>query len=222
MAIYIILYSLVLLLYLYTETTGNMKLRAPNKIILALGFLIPSYIFFFTNARFDYKSYEVLLLFGLLFAFIGDVTLLFDFKTGGYFFMAGNIIFSTFQFIHLIDNGIPFSTFFYIFIAYIVFMGLIILGAKAWKRFNAGSMFAPIMAYLGSITLSGFMAIANLIYLSSITTVLLFSIGILLFMISDFFLMIRKFAIRHNNIMLRMNSLTYFGGMLLIAVSMFF
>jgi hypothetical protein len=73
--------------------------------------------------------------------------------------------------------------------------------------------------YLSSITLHGLLGLISAIFIGT-TPLVMMGIGSLLFMASDYILTIDRFVIQKNKWIVRCNSLTYFGGLLLIVLSM--
>ena len=77
MTLFIIVYLLALCCYFYTRTGDNIKYRAINKYIMATMYLVFAIVVFFQRYRF--ASYQTLLMAALLFAYFGDIFLVFDF-----------------------------------------------------------------------------------------------------------------------------------------------
>ena len=84
-------------------------------------------------------------------------------------------------------------------------------------------MKGPMILYLSTIIHHGVMAVAALIFLGGqFLWAIFLSVGSILFMISDQILTIDYFVFPGRKWLLRMNSLFYFVGMLLIVLSMVF
>lgn len=215
--IYVICYALVLVCYFWAETTGKMKYRAPNKILLASMFFVYGAIQFSTKEAYQPASIHMLLMAGLFLAWLGDVFLLVDFGRGGDFFLACNVCFFMYELAMLIDNGLTFGDFWWIFVALIIVIAiLVVLANKFPNVFKFGKMKYPFIFYLTSITLHGITGIAVMIFVPQL---FLLGLGSLLFMVSDYFLTVNSF-IYPNKWILRGNSATYFVGMMLIVLSM--
>lgn len=72
--------------------------------------------------------------------------------------------------------------------------------------------------YLSSVTLNSLFGLTCALFLKT-TPFIIRGIGSLLFMISDYILTVDRFIIKKNKWIVRSNSLTYFVGLLLIALS---
>lgn len=215
--IFICIYSLVLIAYFITETSGKLYLRAPNKTLLALMFVGLSIAGFITKSEYSLDSMHLALLLAIILAALGDIFLLFDFGRGGDFFMCCNLCFFFYEFALLGNNGFDISKTWFVFVIFAVLIGTWILLFNLLPNvFKTGSLKWPMLMYLASITLHGSAAITVLILMPQMW---LLSVGSILFMISDFLLVIYKFVTDKNPWVLRANSCTYFVGMLLIALS---
>ena len=107
--IFICCYCLILCLYFFTETTGKLKLRAPNKIALSTMFFVFACYQFNANPMYGLNSYHIILIAALFLAFLGDAFLLIDLNRGGDFFLAGNICFFIYEIATLENNNIHFN-----------------------------------------------------------------------------------------------------------------
>lgn len=216
MIVFIVAYMLVLCIYFYTETSGEMRLRAPNKILLATMFLVYGIIQFAT--RYSQTSFHLIVMAGLFLAWLGDVFLLFDFGRGGDFFLGANVCFIAYQLTVNVEQGHGFGQFWWVFAVTAVIVSAIIFFVTK-KKLDMGAIKWPMMMYMASITLSGMCGI-SLMILCAGTPYALFGLGIALFMVSDYLLSVYKFFAKGNKWVLRCNSLTYFVGMLLVVLSM--
>lgn len=215
--IFTVVYSLVLVAYFFTETSGKMYLRAPNKVLLALMFFVFACIVFSIDDKFSLLSYHGLFMAGLFLAMLGDIFLLFDLNRGGDFFLAGNVCFIIYELSVLSQHSIKFSEYWWvILVSLVLLLTYYFLFTKFDKFFKMGKMKYPMLFYLSSITLHGVMGIAVMIYVPSL---LLLGLGSLLFFISDLILTVDRFALK-NNWSLRANSAFYFTGLLLMVLSM--
>jgi len=218
MIYFIILYIAVLILYFYTETSGKMYLRAPNKIILASLFFIFAVVQF--QSHYEFLSFHLLLMAGLFMAWMGDVFLLFDLNRGGDFFLCGNICFFMYELAACVNASRSIADFWWVFLLVVILVGLFILLAKKFPNtLKLGKMKLPMTLYISSIVLHGMMGLALMILFPGAKLALL-GLGSVLFMISDFILTVDKFVIRNNKWILRSNSAFYFTGLLLIVLSM--
>ena len=103
LTVFIIIYFAALCCYFYTRTAGNIKHRAINKYIMATMYLVLAIVVFFN--KYEFASYQTLLMAALILAWLGDVFLVFDFGRGGDFFLAGNICFTLYEQIILVDSA---------------------------------------------------------------------------------------------------------------------
>lgn len=211
---FIILYLVILFCYFFSETSGNLKRRAINKIILSSMFMGLGLILYILNCSFF--SYHILSLLGILFAFLGDIYLLRSFTKGGLFFIISNILFFSYQLCIIGINDIYFFDIWWFVILFILLFGTFWILTKK-KILNFKTKNPHILAYVGSVSLNGTLGTCLAIYYLNIKMVL-FGTGLALFMISDYFLMVHKFKV-HKNWILRCNSACYFIGLLMIAIS---
>ena len=215
--IFTIVYVLVLGAYFFTETSGKMYLRAPNKCLLALMFFVFGCIVFTTSDKYSLTSYHGLLMAGLFLAMMGDIFLLFDFNRGGDFFLCGNVCFAIYHMSLLKDHGFGIGNYWWLILIAALLVGLYyFLFTKFPNVFKIGPFKNPFVLYLASITLHGMMGIATMIFIPEL---FLLGFGSVLFFISDLTLTLDKFVFR-NKWSLRLNSAFYFTGMLLIVLSM--
>ncbi len=218
MIYFIVIYVALLILYFFTETSGKMYLRAPNKIILASMFFIFAAVQF--NKQYELQDFHLLLIAALFLAWLGDVFLLIDLNRGGDFFLCGNICFFLFELASCIGQGRTVADFWWVFLVEVLLVGLFIWLAKKYPdTLKLGKMKWPMTLYLSTIILHGMMGLALMILLPG-TNLALMGLGSVLFMISDFILTVDKFVIRNNKWILRSNSAFYFTGLLLIVLSM--
>ena len=109
MIIFIAIYLIALCCYFKTRTSGNIKHRAINKYFMATMYLSLAFVTFMD--KYEFASYQTLLIAALILAWLGDIFLVFDFNRGGDFFLAGNICFILYEQAVLIDNGFWFNDF---------------------------------------------------------------------------------------------------------------
>ena len=215
--IFIVVYALFLCGYFITRPGNNFKYRVINKYILATMYMVYAIVMFHVK---DLSGYHYVLMAALFLAYLGDLFLVFDLNRGGDFFYAGNICFAVYYVALFLDNGLNFGNFFWVLIIWAVLLGgFIIASNKLPKVFKLGKMKFPMTFYLSSIMLHGSFGIGAMILLPSTATFVL-GLGSVMFMISDFILTIDKFVIRNTKWVVRLNSFFYFGGLLLIALSL--
>lgn len=214
---FIIVYLTVLFCYFFSETSGNLKRRSINKIILASLFLIYGLVAYFIN--YNFFSYNLILLLAIVFAFLGDVYLLYSFTKGGIIFVFSNILFFVYQLFLIGVEQIPFNDICLFIPLFILFFGTFFILTKK-KILNFKNKNKAILTYVFSVTLQGTLGFSlSLYYLNA--KMFLFGIGLALFMISDYFLMVYKFKF-HKNWILRTNSACYFIGLLLVVLSLMY
>lgn len=212
---FIAVYCFFLLIYFLTETSGNMKLRAPNKIILALMF----FVFGACNAfHYTQSPIQYLFIVALFLTMLGDIFLLYKFSMGGYFFLCGNIVFITYQIALFNMFGVGFNQYWWILIL-IPALWLIypILGKIYPNSFKYGDKKLQMYFYLMSIVTNGVLGIVSATFLTS--GFLMLGLGLILFMLSDFVIVLHKFVFTDNRWIHRLNSLLYFAGMLLVVLN---
>lgn len=210
---FIIVYCVVLCCYFLTETSGNMKLRAPNKILLALMF----FVFGATFAVINNIPYSSLFIVALLLSMLGDAFLLFSFSKGGIFFTSGNIAFIAFQASILYSFGIGIEKYWWVLIMIPILWSIYpILSHFKPNSFQFGPLKGIMFFYLATIVGSGSFGIA---VASFVPEFRLLGIGLFLFMLSDFDIVLHKFVWPKNKWIHRLNSALYFTGMLLVALN---
>ena len=102
MLVFIVAYMAVTIAYLFSETSGNFKRRAVNKICLASMFLI--YAIYATIRHGNLGvTLQSLCLIGVFLCFVGDVWLLWSFSKGGVSFGIGNVILFIYEVFYHID-----------------------------------------------------------------------------------------------------------------------
>ena len=218
MIIFIAIYLIALCCYFKTRTSGNIKHRAINKCFMATMYLTLAFVTFFRN--YEFASYQTLLMAALILAWLGDIFLVFDFGRGGDFFLAGNICFTLYEQIILVDKGgYRFKDFAWTFAVVAVMLAIVIFATGRWpEKIRMGKMRGPMIFYLSSIFMHGITGLALMIMLPGTSYVML-GLGSFLFMISDIDLNVYRYIMNNNKWLVRLNSLTYFGGLLLIVLS---
>ena len=217
MVVFSVIYILLLFAYFITRVGNNMKYRAVNKYILATMYMVYAIIMFLTR---NLSVYHYVLMSALVFAYLGDIFLVFDFSKGGTFFLSANICFFAFYLISLIKYSVSFWYCFWIFFVLVIIVGgFIALAQKFPNVLKLGSMKYPMSLYLASITLHGLFGLVSAIFIGT-TPIIVMGIGSILFMISDYILIVDRFVFQKNKWIIRGNSLTYFTGLLLIVLSL--
>lgn len=210
---FIVIYCVVLCCYFFTETSGNLKLRAPNKIVLALMFFIFG-AYYICNF---WGELHYLALAALFLAMMGDIFLLFSFNRGGDFFLAGNICFVIYEIMILQLSGLLINQFWWVLLVTPVLVSIFaFLFYKFPNIFKVGVLRIPMLMYLVTIISNGIFGIALVAYVPSF---LYFGIGTFLFMLSDFDIILHKFVFTKSKLVHRLNSALYFVGMLLIVLN---
>lgn len=217
MIIFSVIYALFLCAYFVTRVGDNIKYRAINKYILATMYLVYAIVMFHTK---NLLGYHYVLMAALFLAYLGDLFLVFDLNRGGDFFLAGNICFATFYLASLTRYAVPFVNYFWVFIVWAALITtFVVLARKFPNVIKLGKMKYPMAFYLSSITLHGLLGLVSAIFIGT-TPIVVMGIGSVLFMASDYILTVDRFIIQKNKWIVRCNSLTYFGGLLLIVLSM--
>ena len=217
MKIFIAIYLIALCCYFYTRTADNKLHRAINKYIMATMYLVLAIVVFFK--KYEFASYQSLLMAALFLAYLGDVFLVFDFGRGGDFFLAGNICFIIYEQIVLVSHGLGLKDFYWTFIVAGILLFGFIMGCQFKPDvFKLGKMRWPMTFYLSTILTHGITGLAMIILLPG-TNYVMMGIGSFLFMISDIILTSYRFIFNNNKWLIRANSLTYFIGLLLIVLS---
>lgn len=218
MILFIAVYLIALCCYFRTRTSGNKKHRAINKYIMASMYLILAVVTFVS--KYEFASYQTLLMAALIFAWLGDVFLVFDFGRGGDFFLAGNVCFTLYEQIVLVDRGgYGFRNFAWTFVVVGLMLAVVIFTSGRWPdKIKMGKMRWPMTFYLSSIFMHGITGLALIIMMPG-TSYAMMGLGSFLFMISDIVLNLYRFVFNDNKWLIRTNSLTYFVGMLLIVLS---
>ena len=218
MTVFIAIYLIALCCYFKTRTSENRKARAINKYIMATMYLAFAIVIFFR--KYEFASYQTLLMAALILAWLGDVFLVFDFNRGGDFFLAGNICFVLYEQIVLVDRGgYWFNDFAWTYIAAGLMLAFVIFATGRWpERIIMGRMRWPMMFYLSSIFMHGMTGLALILMMPG-TGYAMLGLGSVLFMISDIDLNLYRFVFNNNKWLVRFNSLTYFTGLLLIVLS---
>ena len=216
--VFIVVYLAALCCYFKTRTSGNKKHRAINKYIMATMYLVFAFVVFLQN--YELVSFHTMLIAALILAWLGDIFLVWDFGRGGDFFLAGNICFTLYEQIILVDKGgYKFGVFAWTFVVVAIMLAFVIYATGRWhKKIKMGKMRWPMIFYLSSIFMHGITGLALMIMMPNPAYKML-GLGSFLFMLSDMDLTLYKFVLDNNKWLIRLNSLTYFVGLLLIVLS---
>lgn len=214
-AIFVAAYLAALVCYFFSETSGDHPRRVCNKMIMATMFLCYGFVEYF---RLESAPLSVHLvgLAALVFAWLGDMYLLFSFTKGGILFMISNFIYTGYMLYVAVSSGVRIYKFWWCLLIFLA------LNAWVWYLQKSGKIdFSKVKAfklYMATTTMMGCTGIGLAALLPNTRWILL-GVGIALFMISDYFLMFHNFKNKESKAILRLNSGTYFIGMLLVALS---
>ena len=218
MLLFIIIYLILLFCYFFTRTSETKKYRAANKYLMATMYLV--YGIYHIAKRYPVSSIHTMLIVALILAWFGDIFLVFDFNRGGDFFLAGNLCFIFYEMMVLCSLGLTFRDFGWIFIVVALMLSLFIFACWKWPdKFKLGKMKWPMTFYLSSIYTHGITGLALLLMAPPGSSFRIMGLGSFLFMISDIILTLYNYVFGENKWLVRLNSLTYFVGLLLIVLS---
>ena len=212
--VFIIAYLAVLCLYFFSETSGNFKRRAVNKIALAV--LFEAYAVSAYLLHSPLFSMRMILPIGLFFAFLGDIFLLWNIVRGGICFSIGNFFLLLYEIMLMRYTNVTPRILFPAAAVFLLFWGTtMLLYQKEFIDFSSVRIFP---AYLFSVSMHGSLG-AVLAAVCPSPGIKLFGAGVFLMMISDYILSVHKFK-QGANWILRCNSASYFVGTLLAALSL--
>ena len=211
--VFIILYLGTLFSYFFSETSGKFKRRVVNKTILASLFLL--YFLAAFGRNYQLASFHAIAIAAFLFAWLGDVFLLFSFMKGGVLFMISNSFFIAYEILLCRTLDIRFSDiWWFVPLLAAVWGSFFILYRKGWLKIP----YRIFVFYIATVTTHGTLGIAMTAAYPNAKMALL-GLGLALFMVSDYFLALYTFRYKGSKAVLRLNSGTYFTGMLLAALS---
>ena len=212
--VFVIAYLALLGLYLFVETGDSFRRRAVNKILLSSLFLFFGQFWFWTSGY--AQGWAFLALVGLFYACMGDALLLFSFGAGGAAFAVANLCFIGYTFCTLFFGGMFFKAIPWLCLGLLLFLGGFVWAVRS-RWIDLGGKKGLALFYLLTVTLHGLMGLLCALFLPGTHTLLL-GIGLALFMVADHFLVIYKFKTK-NKRALRINTASYFFGMMLVALS---
>lgn len=210
---FIVVYLALLICYFFSEVGPRFSRRALNKIAMATLFYSFGTVWFLLSDR---EGWNYLALVGLTFSWLGDILLLWSFIKGGVSFSVGNLFLLAYEIFLLRQARVPFGR---VAVFPVLFAALAVFVFLAAKKLNKrlAKLRIPLIAYMLSSTAHGVFGICLAATVPGLHP-LLFGVGLALFMISDYFLMAHKF-VSDRKLILRLNSGTYFVGMMLVALS---
>ncbi len=216
--VFVSIYAVALCFYFYTRPSGNIKWRAINKYVMATLYLAYAICQFALN--YQLSSYHIVLMAALVLAYLGDIFLVFSLNRGGDFFLAGNLCFVAYYLALFHDKGFVFADYFWVLLVWAVLWGtFLVLSQTLPNVFKFGRMRWGMTGYLATIMMHGCFGLGAIVLLPSLPYVLL-GAGSVAFMISDMILTVDRFIVKNNKWIVRANSLFYFGGLLLIVLSL--
>ncbi len=210
------IYAVLFVGYLYTTSLGESKIRGWNKILLAFSYLVIAFIGF--GLYRETMSWDIILMFALLFTFVGDVVLLFALEIGAAFFSVGNILLVIYEICVLETYGIHFDSYWWFLL---VWAGLNIgyaLLEHFTDRFDFGKKRLKALAYLSFVSIHGCLGI-TMYFLIDVNWAIMLGMGSFLFMLSDYVLASYLFSVHKYSALQKLNTFLYFVGICLIALS---
>ena len=114
------------------------------------------------------------------------------------------------------DFKIGFDKFLWTYIVTAILLAIFIIASN---KIDMGNMKWPMTLYVATIFMHGITGLCLAINMVN-TNYMIMGIGSFLFMISDIVLILYKFVFDNNKWLIRLNSLTYFIGILLIVIAM--
>ena len=213
--VYLIFYLALTLCYMFVKTGDNFKLRVANKVTLSLMF---SFFGVYNIAKAGFPdSASILFAVMLIFATVGDILLLWDFVKGGAFFGTGNLLLALYNIMYMGKKGLNIGDYWFFILFFTFLWGSMAVMANT-GRLPLRKMRVPFCGYLITVTLHASLSIAGLFLLHDLRSILLFS-GSIMFMISDYLLAFYDFKYKDKKWITRMNTLLYFPGLMLIALT---
>lgn len=215
--IFSIIYGLLVVTYVFTSTGQNFTLRVINKIAMSASFVTLAFACFFLKSNLPPWRYLALL--AVVLCFLGDVLLLKSFSKGGFAFSFGNLAF----FVYLICYVVALKVHFLHVIWFVLpVIALVLLDEKFLLcKIKKPALKLKCTGYLATVILHGFLSLALVVVHPTFETALL-AMGLVLFMISDHFLLSGKFVFFGKKWPQIGVTFTYYPGLWLVALSLFF
>lgn len=214
--VFLIVYLAVFIFYVIVETDRPSLKHALSKIILASLYLSFALVKFITKQLWNDPVDSIVML-ALIFCWLGDVILIKYLYVGGILFWIANLIFWLGEIVYLVQRNI--EVFFLVLFGLILFFIIMLTVSYVTKKWKVGAVKRKFgFYYLSSVTLQGSLALVLLFYNPSYKEVIA-SCGLILFMLSDYALAYNEAHSEKSDGILRLNSILYFTGMLLVALS---
>ncbi len=217
LAVYILLattYAALLIAYIIIKKRKIfMPYRGVVKMSMAGLFVLVGVYACFVSA---FQWNVVLLTIGLICAAVGDYFLLFLRQSRAYFHR-GVVAFGLSNAIIIVYALLTYGWVWWSIIIWAVFNILHIV-LQRLKVFEYGKSIVYLNCYVPLVSMTGSLGLSYIITLYATPWALVFGIGTLSFFVSDMFLGVYEFKLRKWYVD-AMNSVTYFGGLLIIAIS---
>ena len=213
---FVVVYLILVTLYLRPPRPEQKHGRVWNKTVLALSYFIYAAVAVFFARHFDDSTLLVVLL-ALAFCMAGDIVIQYHFICGAVLFFVANLINLGFQLWSLSGLNLAFRNVWWFVPAAIIPLTIVAeLQRRNWLKL--GHLAPLAILYLSSVTFSGMLGIAVALS-SGLCSRCVLGTGLALYMISDYFLIYREFR-KSRRIAQMGNTLTYFIGMMLVALSL--
>ena len=213
--IFLAAYTALTVSYLFSETSGNFRRRAVNKIVLSAMFVF--YAFHAMLMRPTIGALDELEMAAILFSFAGDCCLLWSFTVGGAVFTIGNLLFVLWELLTANGLGVLSKLWWALPLFALFWGGYRILEKKGVLQGKHGTAFAR---YLTTSTAHGCLGLVLALAVPGLRMTLC-GTGLFLFMVSDYllgFFHYHHYA-RTTKWVQRVHSASYFIGMLMVALS---
>lgn len=216
-ALFFIAYFSMLAFYLVVEIHRRTPRQVAGKMILvALYLSCALYLAFSRGIAGQEVRKEILM--ALLFCAAGDIVLIWHFIAGGALFAIGNIFLILADFLYLKEREMlveeELRLGILVYISCFLFLVWVMVGHQ-----EIGSVDKLLgLAYLSTVTFHGSLGAVLAMHAPDLLGKLV-GIGSILFMASDYFLGFHETIRKESSRILRLNSLTYFTGIVLIAYS---
>ena len=208
---FISIYCLLLVIYMVTKVVGRKSaFRAVNKMMLVIVYLAVVIYTIFKKA----DVYNILVLVALIFAGAGDAFLLCVSNRNK--FHAGVVSFGISNFMLIVISLAMYGWQWWSIVIFVVLYCInVLLQYKKVYTYGKSKWFLNI--YLIFVGYSGCLGLANAIVATTLPAIL-YGVGAFMFFVSDILLGMYYFKFRKSYVDV-LNSLLYFGGIILIAIS---